>query len=77
LPKHVANLCKKLFYNKSSYVWIVLGIAELFLSFQTTTVTQVQVVPHNKEGGMNEHVARVGGSTETLRATVRGFSGKN
>lgn len=54
-----------------------MGIAELFLSFQTTTVTQVQVVPHNKEGGMNEHVARVGGSTETLRATVRGFSGKN
>jgi hypothetical protein len=26
---------------------------------------------------MNEHVARVGGSTEMLRATVRGFSGKN
>jgi len=46
-----------LFYNKSSYVWIVFGIAELFLSFQTTTVTEAQIVPHNKEGEMNEHVS--------------------
>jgi len=50
LPKHLANLSKKLFYNKSSYVWIVLGIAESFSSFQTTTVTEAQIVPHNKEG---------------------------
>jgi hypothetical protein len=62
-----------MFYNKSSHVWIVLGITELFLSFQTTTITEAQIVPHNKEGEMNEHLARVGGS----RATVRGFSGKN
>jgi len=66
-----------LFYNKSSYVWIVLGIAELFSSFQNTTVTEAQIVSHNKEGEMNEHVVYVGGNTEMLRATVRGFSGKN
>jgi len=53
-----------------------LGITELFSSFQTTAVTQAQVVPHNKEGEMNEHVTRAGGSTETLRVTVRGFRGK-
>jgi hypothetical protein len=68
---------KKLLYNKSSYVWIVFRVAELSSSFQTTTVTEAQILPHNKEGEMNEHVARVGGSTEMLRATVRGFSGKN
>lgn len=54
-----------------------MGIVELFSSFQTTTVTEAQTVPHNKEGEMNKHVARVRGSTEMLRATVRGFSGKN
>lgn len=54
-----------------------MGIAELFSSFQTTTATEAQIVPHNKEGEINEDVARVGGSTEMLRATVRGFSGNN
>jgi len=54
-----------------------LGIAESFSSFQTTTVTEAQIVPLNKEGEMNEHVTRVGGNIEMLRATERRFSGKN